>query len=130
MRGWKKGCVWVNSHNLGRFWYIGPQQTLYLPGTILKNGANEIVVFELEGSEKHSVEGLKEPVLNQLMTDELAPPLPKREPGKVQLDASDIVKEGSFTSGDEAQDFTFTPVKGRYIVCNLFRHKRTIPSLQ
>jgi hypothetical protein len=32
MRGWGKGCVFVNGRNLGRFWRIGPQQTLYLPG--------------------------------------------------------------------------------------------------
>ncbi|MGH9481338.1 MAG: beta-galactosidase, partial [Terriglobales bacterium] len=32
MRGWGKGYVWVNGHNLGRYWERGPQQTLYLPG--------------------------------------------------------------------------------------------------
>lgn len=44
-----KGLVWVNGFNLGRFWVIGPQQSLYLPGTVLKAGQiNEIVVLELE----------------------------------------------------------------------------------
>lgn len=44
-----KGVVWVNSFNLGRYWTIGPQQSLYLPGTVLKSGqTNEIVVLELE----------------------------------------------------------------------------------
>ncbi|KAI1372946.1 glycoside hydrolase family 35 protein [Hypoxylon crocopeplum] len=44
-----KGNVWVNGFNLGRYWVIGPQQSLYLPGTILKLGVeNEIVVLELE----------------------------------------------------------------------------------
>lgn len=44
-----KGVVWVNGFNLGRYWIVGPQQSLYLPGTILKAGqANEIVVLELE----------------------------------------------------------------------------------
>ncbi|ROV93160.1 hypothetical protein VMCG_08686 [Cytospora schulzeri] len=44
-----KGVVWVNSFNLGRYWTIGPQQSLYLPGTVLKAGqSNEIVVLELE----------------------------------------------------------------------------------
>src|SRR5213075_1584460 len=38
MRGWKKGNVWVNGHNLGRFWSIGPQQTLFLPGAWMKEG--------------------------------------------------------------------------------------------
>lgn len=44
-----KGIIWVNGFNLGRYWTIGPQQSLYLPGTILRTGqSNEIVVLELE----------------------------------------------------------------------------------
>ncbi|KAI1763594.1 glycoside hydrolase family 35 protein [Hypoxylon sp. FL1150] len=46
-----KGNVWVNGFNLGRYWIVGPQQSLYLPGTIIKTDAeNEIVVLELEPS--------------------------------------------------------------------------------
>lgn len=46
-----KGVVWVNGFSLGRYWVIGPQQSLYLPGTVLKAGEkNEIVVLELEPS--------------------------------------------------------------------------------
>ncbi|KAI6092090.1 glycoside hydrolase family 35 protein [Hypoxylon rubiginosum] len=46
-----KGNVWVNGFNLGRYWIVGPQQSLYLPGTILKTDTeNEIVVLELEPS--------------------------------------------------------------------------------
>ncbi|MFT3845206.1 MAG: beta-galactosidase [Lacibacter sp.] len=41
-----KGVVFVNGHNLGRFWYIGPQQRLYCPASWLKKGNNEIVVFD------------------------------------------------------------------------------------
>ncbi|KAJ5109855.1 hypothetical protein N7532_002500 [Penicillium argentinense] len=36
--GWTKGVVWVNGVNLGRYWVIGPQQTLYLPGCYLRQG--------------------------------------------------------------------------------------------
>lgn len=44
-----KGLVWVNGFSLGRYWIIGPQQSLYLPGTILKAGQdNDIMVLELE----------------------------------------------------------------------------------
>ncbi|KAI0842639.1 glycoside hydrolase family 35 protein [Hypoxylon sp. FL0890] len=44
-----KGNVWVNGFNLGRYWVVGPQQSLYLPGTIIKPyEENEIVVLELE----------------------------------------------------------------------------------
>jgi beta-galactosidase len=61
---WGKGAVWMNGHNLGRFWNIGPQQTLYCPGPWLKKGRNEIVVLELNGSLKHVVTGVTEPILN------------------------------------------------------------------
>ncbi|CAH0057379.1 unnamed protein product, partial [Clonostachys solani] len=44
-----KGNVWVNDFHLGRYWLVGPQQSLYLPGTILKPGeVNEVVILELE----------------------------------------------------------------------------------
>ena len=47
-----KGVVWVNGFNLGRYWIVGPQQSLYLPGMVLKPGAmNEVVVLELEPTE-------------------------------------------------------------------------------
>ena len=49
MSGWGKGIVLVNGFNLGRFWDIGPQKTLYLPGCVLHQGKNEIIVFESEG---------------------------------------------------------------------------------
>ena len=44
---WKKGFVFVNGHNLGRYWDIGPQHDLYLPGVWLKKGRNEIIIFDL-----------------------------------------------------------------------------------
>lgn len=48
--GFKKGFVTVNGFNLGRYWEIGPQKALYLPGAVLNdNGDNEIIVFEQEG---------------------------------------------------------------------------------
>ncbi|CAI7567108.1 unnamed protein product [Penicillium pancosmium] len=46
--GWTKGVVWVNGVNLGRYWTIGPQQTLYLPGCYLKEKGNKITVLALE----------------------------------------------------------------------------------
>jgi beta-galactosidase len=49
MSSWGKGLVWFNGHCLGRFWEVGPQQTLYLPGCWLKKGKNEIVVLDIVG---------------------------------------------------------------------------------
>ena len=45
--GWTKGAVWINGFNLGRFWNRGPQQALYLPGPLLRQGRNECHVLEL-----------------------------------------------------------------------------------
>ena len=54
--GFTKGFVTVNGRNLGRFWNIGPQFSLYLPGCWLNEGENEIIVFEQEGFEKPEIE--------------------------------------------------------------------------
>ncbi|XP_074466680.1 beta-galactosidase-1-like protein 2 [Sebastes fasciatus] len=51
--GWEKGVVFINGLNLGRYWSIGPQQALYLPGPFLNSGINQVIVFEeLEGDYK------------------------------------------------------------------------------
>ena len=52
MEKWGKGIVFVNGVNLGRYWKIGPQQTLYLPGCFLHKGRNTVVVFEQLNDEK------------------------------------------------------------------------------
>ncbi|XP_023677815.1 beta-galactosidase-1-like protein 2 isoform X2 [Paramormyrops kingsleyae] len=49
--GWKKGVAFVNGQNLGRYWSIGPQQTLYLPGPWLKTGMNQFILFEEQESD-------------------------------------------------------------------------------
>jgi beta-galactosidase len=47
MSSWGTGYVFVNGHNLGRYWSsAGPQTRLYCPGVWLNNGGNTIVVFE------------------------------------------------------------------------------------
>ena len=51
--GFGKGCIFLNGFNLGRFWEIGPQRRLYVPAPLLKDGDNEIIVFETEG--KHAL---------------------------------------------------------------------------
>ena len=59
--GWGKGCVFVNGFNIGRFWEIGPQKRLYIPAPLLKEGANEIIIFETEGKVKDTIELKDEP---------------------------------------------------------------------
>ncbi len=57
-----KGFVWVNGHNLGRYWRIGPQQTLFTPAMWLKTGDNEIVVFDNDSALGKSVVGVIDPI--------------------------------------------------------------------
>ncbi len=57
---WGKGVVWVNGHNLGRYWSIGPQQRLYCPAPWLKEGANEVLVLDLQLTEPQPLEGKTE----------------------------------------------------------------------
>lgn len=64
-----KGVVWINGHNLGRFWSVGPQQTLYVPGVWLKHGANEIVVFDMLPTAHETVQGLDDPILDAPVRD-------------------------------------------------------------
>lgn len=44
-QGWSKGVVFINGKNLGRYWSIGPQQTLYVPGPWLHRGDNQVLCY-------------------------------------------------------------------------------------
>ena len=68
MRGFGKGVAFVNGFNLGRYWKIGPQQTLYIPGELLKE-ENELVIFELE----YAADGVK--FIKSAVMDEFHPEL-------------------------------------------------------
>jgi beta-galactosidase len=59
-----KGAVWINGHALGRFWDIGPQQTLYVPGVWLNEGENEIVVFDLKSKGPFVLSTIDHPLLD------------------------------------------------------------------
>jgi beta-galactosidase len=71
IRNLGKGALWINSHPIGRFWNVGPQQTLYVPGPWLHRGTNEIIVFDLmptSAAQPH-VSGLPKPILDGPVTD-------------------------------------------------------------
>jgi beta-galactosidase len=63
-----KGALWLNGHALGRIWNIGPQRTLYAPGPWLRNGSNELTIFDLNGKMGRSVQGLDKPLLDATPT--------------------------------------------------------------
>lgn len=60
LSNYSKGVVYVNGHNLGRHWNIGPQFRLYCPASWLKMGANEIIVFDLHQSVPAAISGKTE----------------------------------------------------------------------
>ena len=61
MTGYRKGVVWVNGHNLGRYWDVGPQKRLYCPAPWLKAGENEVRVLDLLQTEARPVRGASAP---------------------------------------------------------------------
>lgn len=67
MRDWGKGIVFINGINIGRYWSVGPQQTLYVPGCWLKEGKNEIEIFEQKNDKIHkTISSLETPILQDL----------------------------------------------------------------
>ena len=111
---WGRGLVWVNGHCLGRYWNIGPTQTMYLPAPWLREGTNKILVLDVIGPEEPVLQGLDKPILNKL-NPEKDFTLSKRPDVKFDVKNLKPNKEGEFTSGDEMQTIMLpVPVKGRY----------------
>lgn len=114
MSTWGKGLVYVNGHALGRFWEIGPQQTLYLPGCWLKKGKNEIVIFDIIGPKRQVVAGLDHPIIDKLQNEE--PPIHRKDGQTINLTNETPIATGTFAAGNGWQTVTFKqPVKARYV---------------
>ena len=52
-----KGLVWINGHNLGRYWNLGPQKKLFCPSPWLREGLNEIMIFDIHQTEGKMLSG-------------------------------------------------------------------------
>ncbi|MBR1755420.1 MAG: beta-galactosidase [Bacteroidaceae bacterium] len=115
LENWGKGQVYVNGHAIGRHWYIGPQQTLYVPGCWLKKGKNEVIVLDVMGPRgEKTVEGLQKPIIDKLNLDR--PQTHRLEGQKLDLSGEKPVKEGEFAPGNGWQEVKFDqPVSGRYV---------------
>ncbi|WP_446742195.1 glycoside hydrolase family 35 protein [Silvibacterium acidisoli] len=68
-RGLHKGQAWVGDHNLGRFWSIGPQYALYLPGPWLRKGENRLICFELRSESKEHLATTASPIYGSVTHD-------------------------------------------------------------
>ena len=111
---WGKGQVWVNGHAMGRFWSIGPQQTLYIPGCWLKKGKNEVIVFDVMGPKEAVCWGQAEPELNKLQLEKTNKH--NNIGDKPDLNSATPAAKGSFKAGNGWQTVSFgQPIKGRYL---------------
>ena len=115
VRTWGKGVVWINGHCLGRFWNIGPTQTMYVPGPWLHAGRNEVIVLDLLNPARPVLAGLESPIL-----DELHPELDfarsVRARGTFQAPSYTPAFAGELRAEPEWQTLAFArPATGRYL---------------
>ncbi|MDH7461160.1 beta-galactosidase [Chitinophagaceae bacterium 26-R-25] len=112
---WGKGVVWINGICIGRYWNIGPTQTMYLPGVWLKKGENEIVVLDYFPNKGNTLRGSTTPILDSvtLKTDNLS----HRKKGEtILLGGVQPVYGGTFTNDKEWQTINFNKAfNGRYV---------------
>jgi len=136
---WGKGQAYVNGHPIGRFWSIGPQQTLYVPGCWLNKGRNELVILDVVGpsleayalsiaktmkkagkaqpkdvSLSPSVFFQNHPELDQLNVEKSRTHNdPSDQP---DLNSATPVAQGQFAAGNGWQTVRFdAPAKGRFV---------------
>lgn len=106
--------VWVNGYNMSRFWKIGPQQNLYIPGCWLKKEKNEIIIVDLETPESNTVAVLSNPILDKINADESL--LNQKKGQNLDLSNETPVKVGSFADGSGWKEVNFDKsVNARYI---------------
>lgn len=60
--GWGMGEVWLNGEYVGAYWEQNSQQSLPIPSTLLKNGENVLIVFELKDNGKQSMQLTDKPI--------------------------------------------------------------------
>ncbi len=108
-----KGQVYVNGYAIGRFWQIGPQQTLYMPGCWLKKGVNEIIVTDVLGPKEAWVEGLMKPIIDKLNLN--GPQTHRLKGQNLDLTGEKPAHQGQLKKGNGWQTVKFDkPVSGRY----------------
>ena len=115
MEAFGKGQVYVNGHAIGRFWNIGPQQTLYLPGCWLKQGRNEVIVLDVVGPKGEPTSfGQDKPELDKLNLERTNK---HNNPGdRPDLNSLTPMAQGTLDSGNGWQTVKFArPATGRYL---------------
>ena len=125
MRGWNRGLVWINGICLGRFWSIGPTQTMYLPGCWLKKGENELVVFDILGVNQPQIRGREKPILDSL--NEKKEQGHKKPEQKWETDPAGAHYSGTFENTKDWQSVAFPIVTARYFCFEALREFNNNP---
>ena len=115
MEAFGKGMVYINGHAIGRFWSIGPQQTLYVPGCWLKKGTNEVIVLDIVGpSAAPTAFCQSSPELDKLNLEKSNK---HNNPGdRPDLNSAKPVVDLTLKAGNGWQTINFPSVaKGRYV---------------
>lgn len=112
MSKWNKGLVWINGKCLGRYWNIGPTQTMLVPASWLKKGQNEIVVFDLLGMKTPVLNFLNHPVLDKVTSADVKAHRTKDQQwnGTMKADYS-----GTFEDNNTWQTVNFSPKSARFV---------------
>ncbi|MCR5152101.1 MAG: beta-galactosidase [Prevotella sp.] len=120
---WGKGQVYVNGHAIGRFWSIGPQQTLYVPGCWLKKGENEIIVLDIVGPQEPVVWGQAKPEQDKLQMEKSNKHNDSNN--KPDLNAKSPVFIGQLKPGNGWQTVNFqNDATGRYLAIEVLSTHR------
>lgn len=62
LTGWGMGEVWINGQYAGSFWEENPQLSIPVSASILNQGDNQVVIFELKDNGKRTVSLCESPV--------------------------------------------------------------------
>nr|WP_305121167.1 glycoside hydrolase family 35 protein [Pedobacter xinjiangensis] len=112
LSSWGKGMVWVNGYNLGRYWKIGPTQTMFLPGVWLKKGLNQIIVLDIEHGNSERLQGVRQAIYEVVQDESML----HRKPGEeLDLKLAKPVLTGSLPNEPGWKKVTLPATeKGRY----------------
>jgi len=112
-RNLDKGLLWINGRLIGRYWFIGPQQTLFVPGCWLKTGENDIQIVEMGKPKKLAIAGITHQIWDTQADETL---MVSKSGKKLNLTGTPIAYRGTLTNTDGWQEIAFNKqLSGRYI---------------
>lgn len=110
---WTKGMVWINGRSLGRYWNIGPTQTMFLPGTWLKKGTNEIIITDVQKPDLATVRSAANHIY-EIGGEEEKSVAPKTQ--LIKLASEKAVASGAFSAGKGWKEVSLpAAVTARYL---------------